>query len=95
MLSKALNQIPALENRYQLHLNQGSFLLWLILPEGVDSHALYLDCRKEKISLIPGTVFGTHNQYQHCVRFCVANFTSDNDWQPAINTLVRLIARHL
>ncbi|MCG6381935.1 aminotransferase class I/II-fold pyridoxal phosphate-dependent enzyme, partial [Vibrio fluvialis] len=25
MLSKALNQIPALENRYQLHLNQGSF----------------------------------------------------------------------
>ncbi|EGQ7983097.1 PLP-dependent aminotransferase family protein [Vibrio vulnificus] len=94
MLSKALNQIPALENRYQLHLNQGSFLLWLILPEGVDSHALYLDCRKEKISLLPGTVFGTHNQYQHCVRFCVANFSHDRDWTHPISQLANLINHH-
>ncbi len=80
-----------LRNRYRVYPVQGSFLLWVQLPSEIDSYQLYLALQQKKISILPGTVFGTDNQFQNYVRFCVAKLTSGTDWQPAINCLVSTI----
>ncbi|ENN6534529.1 PLP-dependent aminotransferase family protein, partial [Vibrio parahaemolyticus] len=67
---------------------------WLRLPEDTDSYALYQACNKHRISLLPGTVFGTQEQYRHCVRLSVANFGHETDWSNAMQTLAKLIAKH-
>lgn len=95
MLIKALNQYPSMLGRFTLHPAQGSFLLWLILPQGFDSYQLYQQCKQQGISLLPGTVFGTQQQYRHCVRFCVATFNQDKNWQAAIDLLAKLIAKQI
>ncbi|HFK4407168.1 TPA: PLP-dependent aminotransferase family protein, partial [Vibrio parahaemolyticus] len=94
MLHQYLDEYESLKNRYQINAVQGSFLLWLRLPEDTDSYALYQACNKHKISLLPGTVFGTQEQYRHCVRLSVANFGHETDWSNAMQTLAKLIAKH-
>ncbi|WP_272165744.1 PLP-dependent aminotransferase family protein [Vibrio diabolicus] len=95
MLHQYLDEYESLKNRYQINTVQGSFLLWLRLPEDTDSYALYQACNKHRISLLPGTVFGTQEQYRHCVRLSVANFGSETDWSHAMQTLAKLIAKHV
>ncbi|WP_180801544.1 aminotransferase-like domain-containing protein [Vibrio parahaemolyticus] len=95
MLHQYLDEYESLKNRYQINAVQGSFLLWLRLPEDTDSYALYQACNKHRISLLPGTVFGTQEQYRHCVRISVANFCHETDWSHAMQTLAKLIAKHV
>ncbi|MCS0340577.1 PLP-dependent aminotransferase family protein [Vibrio diabolicus] len=95
MLHQYLDEYESLKNRYQINAVQGSFLLWLRLPEETDSYALYQACNKHRISLLPGTVFGTQEQYRHCVRLSVANFGHETDWSHAMQTLAKLIAKHV
>ncbi|KJG34987.1 transcriptional regulator [Photobacterium angustum] len=95
LLNKVLSKYENVKNRYQIHKTQGSFLLWIRLPKGTDSYELYRECNQHKISILPGTVFGSHNQYKHCFRVSVANFDCDNDWLPAMEVFGRLISQHV
>lgn len=94
-LSESLNQYPQVKGRYHLSRAEGSFLVWLTLPDSFDSYALYLDCLEHKLGILPGTVFGTHEQYKHCVRFSVANLEETKEWREGIEILARLIAKQL
>lgn len=90
-LSSALDQYPNLTGQYQLHCPQGSFIVWLVLPESTDSERLYQQAKQHAISILPGTLFATQGQYRHCIRFSCSNYTSHPDWQGAVAKLARLI----
>jgi DNA-binding transcriptional MocR family regulator len=46
----------------------GGFLLWVELSKSVDSLQLYQQALQQNISIVPGTIFSTTQQYQHCIR---------------------------
>lgn len=94
LLNQCLDEHVELKNRYQINAVQGSFLLWLRLPPKTDSYSLYQACNEHKISILPGSVFGTQGQHQNCIRLCVANIGTEKNWLPATQTLARLIAQH-
>ncbi|ANW26179.1 transcriptional regulator [Vibrio coralliilyticus] len=91
LLTTALNRYTELRNSYHLSQPQGSFLVWLTLPESVDSFALYKECNKHKISILPGTVFATADQFRHCIRLSTANFEETPEWHQGIELLAKLI----
>lgn len=66
-------------------------MVWLTLPESVDSFALYKECNKHKISILPGTVFATAGQFRHCIRLSTANFEDTPEWHQGIELLAKLI----
>jgi hypothetical protein len=37
-------------------------------------------------------MFGTSDQFKHCIRVSVANFDSDKNWQSAMELFAKLIA---
>ncbi|MFT3786620.1 MAG: hypothetical protein QM770_10700 [Tepidisphaeraceae bacterium] len=47
---------------------QGGFLLWIELPETVDSVALHDRAMKRGISICPGVVFSATGKYRNCIR---------------------------
>ncbi|KOO04325.1 aminotransferase-like domain-containing protein [Vibrio nereis] len=95
LFKQAMEQYPSLHNHYHISGVQGSFLLWIRLPESIDCDALYRTCSQHKISILPGSVFGTQSQFKHCFRVCVANFTNEKDWSNAINRLAKILAGFL
>lgn len=90
-LSEALNQYSSLSGRFKTYLPQGSFLLWLTLPKSVDSDQLYQQAKSQGISILPGSIFGTSGQYNHCIRFSCSNFLSNNEWKQGVAKLAKLI----
>jgi DNA-binding transcriptional MocR family regulator len=46
----------------------GGFILWVELPAGSDSMALFEACLRERICIAPGTMFSTTGRYRHCLR---------------------------
>lgn len=53
----------------------GGFVLWVQLPENVDSLELYKKALASKITLAPGHVFSATNQYANFIRLNAAEFT--------------------
>lgn len=53
----------------------GGFVLWVQLPEDVDSLELYKKALAAKITLAPGHVFSASNQYANFIRLNAAGFT--------------------
>jgi DNA-binding transcriptional MocR family regulator len=53
----------------------GGFVLWVQLPEDVDSLELYKKALAAKITLAPGYVFSASNQYANFIRLNAAEFT--------------------
>lgn len=49
----------------------GGFILWLELPPGSDSMALFEACLAERICIAPGTMFSATDRYRHCLRLGV------------------------
>ena len=47
---------------------QGGFVLWIELPESVDSLALYRRALQENIGIVPGIVFSAQNKYRNFIR---------------------------
>lgn len=47
---------------------EGGFILWLELPEEVDSFALYHAAKEQKITITPGLLFSAQPQYNHHIR---------------------------
>ncbi|MBD3880890.1 PLP-dependent aminotransferase family protein [Phormidium tenue FACHB-886] len=52
---------------------QGGFLLWVELPEAIDSLALYRQAMEQKISIVPGLIFSASQKYQNCIRLNCGN----------------------
>lgn len=84
-----------LRHQYRVYPVHGSYLLWFELPQHVDCYQVYQQCKSQKLSILPGSVFATQNQFNHCFRISVANFGADTDWQPALNLLVEILQEHI
>ena len=46
----------------------GGYVLWIEMPAGVDSVALYEQALKERIGVAPGPMFSASNRYRNCLR---------------------------
>ncbi|WP_312944584.1 aminotransferase-like domain-containing protein [Stutzerimonas kunmingensis] len=46
----------------------GGFLLWVELPETVDSHELFHKALKEKILIVPGQMYSNGSRFARCLR---------------------------
>lgn len=49
----------------------GGSMLWVALPETVDSLALFRACLGERILIAPGTLFSASGAYRNCIRLCI------------------------
>ncbi|MFN8382458.1 MAG: PLP-dependent aminotransferase family protein [Anaerolineales bacterium] len=71
MSSSVIRHFPA---GVRLTRPSGGFVLWVQLPEKVDSLELYKKALSEKITLAPGYVFSATNQYANFIRLNAAEF---------------------
>jgi len=46
----------------------GGFVLWVVMPEGVDAMELYELAMRANISLAPGPMFTSSSRYKNCIR---------------------------
>jgi DNA-binding transcriptional MocR family regulator len=58
----------------------GGFILWLELPAGVDTMALYLRAEKEKITIAPGSIFTLSDRFNNCLRLNDAFWSEETRW---------------
>jgi DNA-binding transcriptional MocR family regulator len=63
----------------------GGFVLWVELPAGCDSLALYDSAMQEGISITPGPLFSSTSRYRNCLRL-----NCGRTWTPALE---RALAR--
>jgi len=63
----------------------GGFVLWVELPQGADTLALYESAMQEGISIAPGPMFSASNRYRNCLRL-----NCGCTWTPAVE---RALAR--
>jgi DNA-binding transcriptional MocR family regulator len=54
----------------------GGFLLWVQLPDSVDSLVLYKRALEAGIAITPGYLFSATNQYHHLIRLNSANWSA-------------------
>ncbi len=52
----------------RLAIPEGGFILWVQLPEGVDSVELYYKALERQISILPGTICSSTDQFRDYVR---------------------------
>ncbi|MBE0370632.1 aminotransferase-like domain-containing protein [Pseudoalteromonas aurantia] len=95
LLRQALDHHPQLNGCYQLTHPQGSFLCWLTLPVRVCAYRVYEDALQHGISILPGRLFATNHQFEHCIRFSLANFHDTMPWRKAITELAAIIVKQL
>jgi DNA-binding transcriptional MocR family regulator len=69
----------------------GGFVLWVQLPESVDSLLLYKRALEAGIAITPGYLFSATDQYHHFIRLNAANWSDEAE--TAIEHLGDLIAR--
>ncbi len=72
---------------------QGSFVLWVEMPEGVDSILLYRRAKGQGIAIAPGSIFSVDGKYRNCIRLNAACWTPAVE--VAIDTLGRLATEQL
>jgi DNA-binding transcriptional MocR family regulator len=73
---------------------QGSMILWVELPAGVDTLKLHADALKHRINIAPGPLFSVKDRYRHCLRMnCGIPWTAEID--AALKTLGDLAKRQL
>lgn len=71
---------------------QGGFVLWVELPEEIDSFALAQRALKKGISIAPGSIFSASGKYGHFIRLSCA-CVWDARLERALPTLARLLAQ--
>ena len=69
----------------------GGYVIWVKLPESVDTLELYRQSLVQGITLAPGYLFGTGSRYRNYIRLNAAMFLDENKW--AIERLGDLDAR--
>jgi DNA-binding transcriptional MocR family regulator len=55
----------------------GGFVLWLELPRGFDSRALFDEALEQGICFAPGDVFSTSRRFRHCLRLSAGHVWND------------------
>jgi DNA-binding transcriptional MocR family regulator len=68
----------------------GGFVLWVELPDGVDSLQLYDQAQRAGIAITPGYLFSATDQYRDFIRLSAANWSEEAD--AAIERLGQIIA---
>lgn len=71
---------------------QGGFVLWVELPEPVDTSAAYEQAIADNIAYIPGELFSASGMYRNCLRLNCGNPHSV-EIEDAVRRLGRLLAR--
>jgi DNA-binding transcriptional MocR family regulator len=66
---------------------QGGFVLWVEMPEGVDSLVLYKKAKAQGITIAPGPIFSIDGRYRNCVRLNAAC------WNPAVEVAIEALGR--
>lgn len=72
---------------------QGGFVLWVELPEPVDTLVIYEKAKKLGIAIAPGSIFSVEGKYRNCMRLNAAWW--DASVEVAIETLGKLAAEQL
>ena len=73
---------------------QGGYVLWVELPKGIDSVALYRASMEERVSISPGPIFSARGKFRNCIRLnCGLKWTDEVD--RAILTVGRIAQRML
>ena len=67
---------------------EGGFILWVELPETVDSLKLYEAALQEKITIAPGPIFSARQQYRNHIRLHAASW--NDKVEKAVASLGRL-----
>jgi DNA-binding transcriptional MocR family regulator len=71
---------------------RGGFVLWIQLPESIDSLQLYNQALKANIAITPGTLFSPADQYRNFIRLNAAQWSQSVD--QAIKTLGQFVAHY-
>jgi DNA-binding transcriptional MocR family regulator len=66
----------------------GGGVLWLELPEAVDSEKLFDRVIKDGISIVPGSIFSPRNRYRNFIRLSFGH-----PWTPAIDAGLQQLGR--
>ena len=66
---------------------QGGFVLWVEMPEGVDSLILYKKAKVQGITIAPGPIFSVDGKYRNCIRLNAAC------WTPAVEVAIETLGR--
>ena len=59
----------------------GGYVLWVEMPRGIDSQALFSAALAERIAIAPGTLFSASDRYRHCIRLGVGGRWDDTQRQ--------------
>jgi DNA-binding transcriptional MocR family regulator len=68
---------------------KGGFVLWLELPQGLDSRALYRAAIRERICFAPGPLFTATDRYRNCLRLSCGH-SWDRDLERSVERLGEL-----
>jgi DNA-binding transcriptional MocR family regulator len=71
---------------------EGGFMLWVEMPEAVDSTILYSLAEQRGISIAPGAIFSAFGRFKNCIRLNAALWSEKT--HPAVETLGQM-AREL
>ncbi|MEJ8797076.1 hypothetical protein WKR88_12370 [Trinickia caryophylli] len=66
----------------------GGFVLWLELPRGFDSRALFDEALEEGICFAPGDVFSASRRFRNCLRL-----NAGHGWNDRVEDGVRRLGR--
>ncbi len=96
------SQLESISRALSVHLPQsaqitsplGGFLIWVKLPNPIDTLALHQDMKRKNISILPGALCATDAKYRRYLRI-----SCGYPWSPkleaAIRTLGKTVQRHL
>ncbi|WDP90431.1 MAG: PLP-dependent aminotransferase family protein [Desulfobacter sp.] len=69
---------------------EGGFTLWIELPGSVDSLKLYSMAARQGISIAPGAIFSTTDQFRHFIRLNAAMWSDTTRW--AVKALGKMVS---
>lgn len=72
-----LEEIKKIPELRVMNIPKGGFFLWIKLPEEIDGEYFYYRCKKEGVSILPGTIF--YNNKKSCNKIRLSFLTSNID----------------
>jgi DNA-binding transcriptional MocR family regulator len=66
---------------------KGGFVLWVAMPETIDSLKLYERAKQVGISIAPGHIFSIEGKYRNCIRLNAAC------WNPCVEAAIETLGR--
>ena len=86
--------VPITKEGTRLSRPEGSFVLWVEMPPGVDTLKLHKEALKHRINTAPGAMFSVKDRYRNCLRMNCGLPWSD-PIEAALRTLGELSAQQL